>query len=152
MGHARFEVILQQDVPNLGTSGEVVRVRPGYARNYLIPNKLAVAAMASNRAQLDHQKREAVARAARLHASASALAQRLAEIEITISAAAGDDNRLYGAITSRDIAASIEKHGLTIDRKAIQLSEPIKRLGSYDVSAKLGAAVTTTFKVSVVAK
>jgi len=152
MGHSRFELILQQDVPNLGTSGELVRVRPGYARNYLIPKKMAVAAMASNRAQLEHQKREAVARAAKLHASAEAIAKRLGEIEITISAAVGEDNRLYGAVTTRDIAAYIEKHGITVDRKVLQLSEPIKRLGTYEVSAKLGASVTATFKVNVVAK
>ncbi len=152
MGHSRFEVILQQDVPNLGTSGELVKVRPGYARNYLIPQKMAVPATARNRAQIEHQKRAAVARAAKLHASAEAIAKRLAELEITIPAVAGEDERLYGAVTTRDIAAQIENHGLTVHHKTLQLAEPIKRLGSYEVSAKLGSSVTATFKVSVVAK
>ena len=152
MGHSRFEVILQQDVPNLGTSGELVKVRRGYARNYLIPKRFAVAAMASNRALFEHQKRAVVARAAKQLAAAETLAARLAELDITIPAAAGDDNRLYGAVTTRDIAACIEKLGLAVDRKVLQLTEPIKRLGSYDVSAKLGSAVSATFKVNVVAK
>ena len=152
MGHSRFEVILQQDMPNLGKSGDLVRVRPGYARNFLIPMKVAVAALASNRAQIEHQKRAAVVRAAKQLASAEALATRLSEFEITIQAAAGEDQRLYGAVTTRDIAASIEKHGLTVDRKVLQLAEPIKRLGTYDVSAKLGSSITATFKVNVVAK
>jgi len=152
MGHSRFEVILQQDIANLGTSGELVKVRPGYARNFLIPQKMAVPATTRNRAQIEHQKRAAVARAAKLQASAEAVAKRLAELELTITAVAGDDQRLYGAVTTRDIAASLENHGLTINHKILQLAEPIKRLGTYEVSAKLGSAVTATFNVNVVAK
>ena len=152
MGHSRFEVILQQDMPSIGVSGEVVKVRPGYARNFLIPKGIAVAAIASNRAQIEHDKKAAIARAARQLASAQALATKLGELAITIPAAAGEDERLYGAVTTRDIAASIEKLGLKVDRKALLLAEPIKRLGVFDVSAKLGSAVTANFKVSVVAK
>lgn len=152
MGHSRFEVILQQDVPNLGSSGDLVRVRPGYARNFLIPQKMAVAATARNRAQIEHQKQAAIARAAKLQASAQAIATRLAEVELTIPAVAGDDERLYGAVTTRDIATSLESLGLNINHKTLQLSEPIKRLGKYEVSAKLGSAVTATFNVNVVAK
>ena len=152
MGHSRFEVILQQDVPSLGTSGELVKVRPGYARNYLIPQKMAVAATARNRAQIEHQKKAAIARAAKLQASAEAIAKRLAELEITIPAVAGQDERLYGAVTTRDIAQHIENHVLIVNHKTLQLPEPIKRLGNYEVSAKLGSSVTATFKVSVVAK
>jgi large subunit ribosomal protein L9 len=152
MGHSRFEVILQQDIPNLGTSGELVKVRPGYARNFLIPQNIAVPATTRNRAQIEHQKRAAVARAAKLQASAEAVAKRLAELELTITAVAGDDQRLYGAVTTRDIAASLENNGLAISHKTLQLAEPIKRLGTYEVSAKLGSAVTATFNVNVVAK
>jgi large subunit ribosomal protein L9 len=152
MGHSRFEVILQQDISNLGTSGELVKVRPGYARNYLIPQKMAVPATACNRAQIEHQKRAAIARAAKLHASAEAIGKRLAEVEITIPAVVGDDQRLYGAVTTRDIAMHLENHGLTINHKTLQLAEPIKRIGTYEVSAKLGSSVTATFNVNVVAK
>ena len=152
MGHARVEVILQQDIPNLGVSGELVKVRRGYARSYLIPQKMAVAATAGNRAQIEHQKRAAIARAAKLHASAEAVAKRLAEVEVTIAAVAGEDERLYGAVTTRDIAAFLESHGLEINHKILQLDEPIKRVGVYEVTAKLGSAVTATFNVNVVAK
>lgn len=152
MGHSRFEVILQQDITNLGSSGDLVKVRPGYARNYLIPQKMAVPATARNRAQIEHQKRAAIARAAKLQASAEAVAKRLAELELTIPAVAGEDERLYGAVTTRDISANLENHGLTVSHKNLQLAEPIKRLGTYEVSAKLGSSVTATFNVNVVAK
>lgn len=152
MGHSRFEVILQQDVDNLGSSGDLVRVRAGFARNYLIPQKMAVPATAGNRAMIEHQKRTAIARAAKLHASAEATAKRLAEVEIVISATSGEDERLYGAVTTRDIAEQLETLGLQVNHKQLQLAEPIKRLGSYEVSAKLGSSVTAAFKVNVVAK
>ena len=152
MGHSRFEVILQQDIPNLGNSGDLVKVRPGYARNFLIPQKMAVPATARNRSQIEHQKRAAIARAAKLQASAEATAKRLAELELTIPAVAGEDERLYGAVTTRDIAASLENNGLTISHKTLQLAEPIKRLGTYEISVKLGSSVTATFNVNVVAK
>lgn len=152
MGHSRYEVILEQDVPNLGKSGELVRVRSGFARNYLIPQRLAVAATAGNRAQIEHQRRAALARAAKLQASAEAVAKRLSETDVTIQAVAGEDERLYGAVTTRDIAKSLAAQGLEIDHRALRLAEPIKRVGAYEVTAKLGASVTTTFQVKVTAK
>lgn len=152
MGHSKYEVILQQDVTALGSSGELVRVRAGYARNFLIPQQLAVPATARNKAQVEHQKRAAIARAAKLHASADAIAKRLAEVQVTITATAGDENRLYGAVTTRDIAASLKSAGVEVDHKALRLAEPIRRLGAYEVSARLGSNVSATFKVNVVAK
>ncbi len=152
MGHSRFEVILQQDISNLGTSGDLVKVRPGYARNFLIPHSMAVPATARNRAQIEHQKQAAIARAAKLQASAEAVAKRLAELELTIQAVVGEDERLYGAVTTRDISAKLENHGLTVHHKSLRVGEPIKRLGTYEVAAKLGSTVTATFNVNVVAK
>jgi large subunit ribosomal protein L9 len=152
MAHSKYEVILEQDVANLGKSGELVKVRPGYARNFLVPNKVAVPATSRNKAQIDHERRVAVARSAKAHASAEAVAKRLSEITLTIAATVGEEDRLYGAVTSRDIARSLAVAGLTLDHRAIRLAEPIKRLGSYDIAAKIGPTVTTSFKVDVVAK
>lgn len=152
MAHSKFEVILEQDVPNLGKSGELVRVRPGYARNHLIPQRMAVVATARNRAQMEHQKRAAVARAAKQSANAEALSQRLAEVTLNIPVTAGEEDRLYGAVTVRDIANALAAMGLPIDHKMIRLGEPIKRLGSYEVTAKLGGSITGSFKVNVVPK
>ena len=152
MGHSKYEVILQQDVPTLGKSGDLVRVRAGYARNFLVPQDIAVPATAKNKSQIEHQKRAAVARAAKLHASAEAVAKRIGEVELTIQATAGEDERLYGAVTTRDIATQLAARGVEVDHKDLRLAEPIKRLGSYEVSARLASAVTATFKVNVVAK
>ena len=152
MGHSKYEVILQQDVATLGTSGDLVRVRVGYARNFLIPQELAVPATARNKSQVEHQKRAAVARAAKLHASADAVAKRLAEVELSIPATAGEEDRLYGAVTTRDIATALKALGIEVDHKTLRLAEPIRRLGAHEVSARLGSNVSTTFKVNVVAK
>ena len=152
MASSKYEVILQQDVTNLGKSGEVVRVRPGFARNFLIPQKIAVASSARNRAHVEHQKRVALARAAKDIANAEAVAKRLSEVTQTISATAGDEQRLYGAVTTRDIATALAAQGIPLDHKVLRLEEPIKRLGSYSVAAKVGSSVTATFKVNVVSK
>lgn len=152
MASSKYEVILQQDVPNLGKSGDVVRVRPGFARNFLIPRNAAVPSSARNRALVEHQKRVALARAAKDLANAEAVAKRLSEVVLTISATAGDEERLYGAVTSRDIVSALAAQGVTLDHKVIKLDEPIKRLGSYDINVKLGSSVNATFKVNVVAK
>jgi len=152
MASSKYEVILQQDVPSLGKSGDLVRVRPGFARNYLIPRNVAVASSARNRAEVEHQKRVALARAAKDLANAEAAAKRISEVVLTIPATVGDEERLYGAVTSRDITAALAAQGVTVDHRAIKLDEPIKRLGSYDISVKLGSSVNATFKVNVVAK
>ncbi|MBI5533662.1 MAG: 50S ribosomal protein L9 [Deltaproteobacteria bacterium] len=152
MASSKYEVILQQDVTNLGKSGEVVRVRPGFARNFLIPQKIAVASSARNRALVEHQKRVALARAAKDLANAEAVAKRLSEVSVTIPATAGEEERLYGAVTTRDISTALAAQGVTLDHKSIRLVDPIKRLGSYDVNVKLGGSMTATFKVNVVKK
>ncbi len=152
MASSKYEVILQQDVANLGKSGEVVRVRPGYARNFLVPQHLAVPASSQNKALVEHQKRVALARAAKDLANAEAVAKKIADVQLTITATAGEEDRLYGAVTTRDIAIALAAQGVAVDHKTLRLAEPIKRLGSYEVTAKLGSAVTATVKVNVVKK
>lgn len=152
MASSKYEVILQQDVANLGKSGEVVRVRPGYARNFLVPQHLAVPASSQNKALVEHQKRVALARAAKDLANAEAVAKKISDVQLTITATAGEEDRLYGAVTTRDIATALAAQGVAVDHKSLRLAEPIKRLGSYEVTAKLGSAVTATVKVNVVKK
>lgn len=152
MASSKYEVILQQDVANLGKSGEVVRVRPGYARNFLVPQHLAVPASSQNKALVEHQKRVALARAAKDLANAEAVAKKISDVQLTITATSGEEDRLYGAVTTRDIATALAAQGVAVDHKSLRLAEPIKRLGSYEVTAKLGSAVTATVKVNVVKK
>ncbi len=152
MAHSKFEVILQQDMPTLGKSGELVKVRPGYARNYLIPQRIALPATARNRTQVEHDKKIALARAAKNLANAEALAKRLSDVTLTIHAVAGEESRLYGAVTTRDVAIALAAQGIELDHRILKLSDPIKRLGSFEVTAKLGVSVTSTIKVNVVAK
>jgi large subunit ribosomal protein L9 len=152
MAHSKFEVILAQDVINLGKSGELVKVRPGYARNYLVPQGIALPATARNKSQVEHQTKAVLAQAAKALAGAEALAKRLADTSVTITASVGDEDRLYGAVTARDIVAALAAQGVELNHKLLKLDEPIKRLGSYDVPARLGSSVSASVKVSVVKK
>ncbi|MCZ7679561.1 MAG: 50S ribosomal protein L9 [Sandaracinaceae bacterium] len=146
-----MQVVLRDDVENLGRSGDVVRVKPGYARNYLIPRGLAAAATHGNVAQIEHEKKVAVARATKLRASAQGRASELSAVEVEIAAQAGDNQKLFGSVGSRDIAQALAAKGVEIDRKKIVLAEPIKELGEYEVPIKLGYEVQATVKVRVVA-
>lgn len=151
MARQTMQVVLRDDVENLGRSGEVVRVKPGYARNYLIPRGLAAAATHGNVAQIEHEKKVAVAHATKLRASAQSRAGELSAVEVEIAAQAGDNQKLFGSVGSRDIAQALAAKGVDIDRKKIVLAEPIKELGEYDVPIKLGYEVQATVKVRVVA-
>lgn len=146
-----IRVVLQEDVDNLGTSGDVVRVRPGYARNYLIPRGLAVPATNANLARVDELKRVAAARAEQILAEAKELAQKLEAVSVKLERAVGEENKMYGSVTSRDIEdAYKEQHGLELDRKRLALAEPIKQLGLTEVPLKLHPTVTATLRVEVV--
>ena len=149
---ATIQVILQQDLVNLGKSGELVRVRPGYARNFLIPRGLAVRATASDVARVDHEKRVIAARAAKMTKEAQAEADRLSQISVSIARAVGEEDKLYGSVTSRDIAEALHAQGVTVDSKKIHLEEPIKTLGLTEVGIKLGRGFNATIKVWVVKK
>ncbi|HKQ70449.1 MAG TPA: 50S ribosomal protein L9 [Polyangiaceae bacterium] len=147
-----IQVILQQDLKNLGKSGELVRVRPGYARNFLIPRSLATPATLDNVKQLEHQQRLSAAQAARARAEATALAEKISAITVTLERKVGEEDRLFGSITTKDIAAALEAKGVVLEKKQIVLSDTIRTAGTFPVTAKLLGDVTASFKVEVVAK
>jgi large subunit ribosomal protein L9 len=150
-----IRVVLQQDVDNLGASGDVVRVRPGYARNFLVPRGLALPATASTVARVDELKRLAGVRAQKELAGAEQIRAQIEGIEIKIQRAVGrtsgdDENKMYGSVTAKDIAEAYAARGIKLDRKKIQLKEPIKQLGPAEVTIKLHSKLTATLKVEVV--
>lgn len=147
-----MKVILREDVPNLGNVGDVVEVRPGYGRNYLIPNNKAVLATAGSVRQIEHEKRVALAAQAKRKAGATELAKRLAQAELTIRRRVGDQDKLFGSVTAIDIAEQLEPLKLGIERRQIHLEEPIKTLGTFEIPVRLHAEVTQTVKVHVVAE
>lgn len=144
-----LHVILRRDVDKLGQSGELVRVKPGFARNYLLPRSLAVVATDDNVRQVEHERKAAVARASKLKSVAEGHAAQVQGLSLEISAQAGEGDKLFGSVTTRDIAEALHKRGIELDRQHIELAGPIKALGEYDVTAKLGAGVSATFKVVV---
>jgi large subunit ribosomal protein L9 len=145
------QVILTEDLPNVGRSGEVVRVKPGYARNFLIPRGLAAIATADNVHRLEHEKRVAQKRAEKQRASAQDLAGKLANLKLTLQAQVGEENRLYGAITSRDVEAALADKGFEIDRRKIVM-EPIKELGSHKIPIRIAAGVDAGIELEIVAR
>jgi large subunit ribosomal protein L9 len=149
---ANIQVVLRQDVEKLGKSGELVRVRPGFARNYLLPRQLAVAATDAAVHRIEHEKAVAVARADKLRKEAQAVAERLGALSLRIVQKAGEDGRLFGSVTAKDVEASLKAQGIEIDRRKIQLAEPIKAVGTHEVSVKLATDVSATLKVEVAAK
>lgn len=144
-----IEVILRETVPNLGRSGEIVRVRPGYARNYLFPRGLAVYADRRNRRLLEHEQRIAAMRYERQKSEAEGLAQRLTQTRLEFRMRAGGEGKLFGSVTNQDIHKSLEQLGIEIDRRRIQLEEPIKNLGEYTVPVHLPAGVVAHVTVVV---
>lgn len=145
-----IKVVLSEDVENLGSSGDVVRVRPGYARNFLIPRGLAVPATPSNLARVDDLKRAAAARAQKELAGAEEIAKKLGGVSVKIARAVGEENKMYGSVTTRDIEEAFAKAGVEIDRKKLALTEPIKVLGLHEVTLKLHPKVSVALKVEVV--
>jgi large subunit ribosomal protein L9 len=147
-----MQVILRDDMDNLGKSGEVVNVKPGYARNYLLPRGHAVKATASDVARVEHEKRVIAARTAKLAKEAQAEADKMSQVTVSIARAVGDEDKLFGSVTSRDIAEALSEQKVTVDAKKIHLDEPIKALGLTEVPIKLGQGVTAKIKVWVVKK
>lgn len=145
-----MQVILKAHVEKLGDEGELVVVTNGYARNYLIPRKLAIQATDKNRRALEHEKRMTIDLDAKEKKEAEKLAGELANLSCTITMQAGENDRLFGSVTSLDIAAALEEQGVEIDRRKIVLDEPIKELGVFTVPAKVHADVTAEIKVWVV--
>jgi large subunit ribosomal protein L9 len=147
-----MEVILREHVDNLGRRGEIVKVAAGYARNYLLPRKLALVVTAGNRNQIERERAKFDASEAEERKTAEAEAARMANLEIVIARKVGETEALYGSVTSSDIAEALAAKGFEIDRRKLNLPEPLKRLGEYDVAVKLHRDVTTTIKVKVVAE
>jgi large subunit ribosomal protein L9 len=145
-----MEVILREDIANLGSRGSVVKVTPGYARNFLLPKKMAVAATESNKKIVEQERQSHLKREAKEAAEATDLAKLMAAVEVTIAHKAGENDQLFGSVTASDIAAALEKQGYTIDRRKVQLDEPIKKLGDFKVSVRLHREVSVEIPVHVV--
>ncbi len=147
-----MQVILQENIPSLGKAGEVVSVKDGYGRNYLLPKGKAVKADPKNLKMLDHQKRVVAAKEAKRKTEAEDLAKKMGELSITISREAGEGEKIFGSVTTKDVAEALRREGYVIDRHDIKLEEHIKQLGIFDVPVKLHPEVTGTVKVWVVKK
>jgi len=145
-----MKIILREDVEKLGKAGEVVKVKDGYGRNYLIPRQLAVLANVRNMKALDHDRRTIETRAKKTRKTAESTAATLSAVALTLPAKAGEEGKLFGAITSRDIAEALGKAGVIVDRKSIQLADPIKQVGDYKVKIRVAADVFPEISVSVV--
>jgi large subunit ribosomal protein L9 len=145
-----MEVILREHIDNLGHRGDVVKVADGYARNYLLPRKLALAVTESNRRQIEREKKVAEVREAEEKGQAEALAARLGQVEIEIARRVGENNTLYGSVTSADIAHALEAKGFQIDKRKVTLPEPLKAIGEVTVPLRIHREVTAQVKVKVV--
>jgi large subunit ribosomal protein L9 len=147
-----IKVVLQKDVDTLGTGGDVVRVRPGYARNYLIPRGLAVPATAANLLRVDELKKAALAHAQKTLTDAKEQQRKIESVAVKIERSVGDEGKMYGSVTARDIELAFAAVGVTIDRKRLLLPEPLKTLGLSEVQIKLHPEVTAKLRVEVVKK
>ncbi len=145
-----MKVILKEDIPNLGKAGQIIKVKNGYARNFLLPKGLALLADEKNMKLLEYQKKKIEEEAKKKRQDAESIAQRLSEIQLNIKAKAGEDQKLFGSVTSKDIAEALEKEGIMIDKKQINILEPIKRVGEYEVEIKLPANVVAKVKVNII--
>jgi large subunit ribosomal protein L9 len=146
-----MEVILREDIEKLGNRGEVVKVAPGYARNFLIPKRLAVMATESNKKIVEQERQAHLRKEAKLKGEAEDLAKMMSGVTVTITQKAGENDQLFGSVTSKDVAEALAAKNYTIDRRKVQLDEPIKQLGEFKVPVKLHREVTVEVTV-VVAK
>jgi large subunit ribosomal protein L9 len=146
-----IEVILKEHVEHLGRRGEVVKVTDGYARNYLFPRKLALAVTTENKRQIDRERARAEAREAEERQEAEAIRTRVEALDVAIARRVGDQETLYGSVTSSDLAEALSERGLSIDRRRIQLPDPLKTLGDHEVAVKLHREVTARLRVKIVA-
>ncbi|UCB50722.1 MAG: 50S ribosomal protein L9 [Deltaproteobacteria bacterium] len=147
-----MKVILKQEMHDLGLEGDIVDVSKGYARNYLIPKGIALEANEQNRKLMETKRKKIEVKRVEAKEQAEKIKERIADVEITISQKVGEEDKLYGSVTSMDIASHLEKQGITIDRRKIVLDKPIKTLGDYEVRVKLYPGVTGSIKVVVIAE
>jgi large subunit ribosomal protein L9 len=146
------KLILREDVENLGKGGDLVDVKPGYGRNFLLPRGLAVPANPKNVRELEHQRKVAEAKAAKLRGEAQAVAKRLADTPIALKRKVGEQDKLYGSVTALDLAEALAARGVQLDRRIIDLAEPIKSTGDFEVPVKLHRDVVGKVKVKVEAE
>ncbi|MBI1740261.1 MAG: 50S ribosomal protein L9 [Acidobacteriales bacterium] len=144
-----MEVILKEDVPKLGNRGDVIKVAEGYGRNFLLPRKLAIEANAANKAVIEQMKAAAVRRSAKEKSDAEALSKQFDGLEVSFTRKSGEADQLFGSVTAGDIAEALEKKSFHIDRRKIQLHEPLKTIGEFTVPVKLHKDVTTHLKVVI---
>lgn len=144
------ELILLADVDGLGTEGEIVRVAEGYARNYLLPNKKAAAVTSATRRLVEKKKEERLAREATVRDAAQAVAGQLEKVSVTLTVKTGENNKLFGSVTAADVLDELEKQGVTLDKKQLELAAPIRELGMFELPVKLHPDVEATLKVWVV--
>ncbi len=144
-----MEVILREDIEKLGNRGQVVNVAAGYARNYLLPKRLAVLATEGNKKIVEQERQAHLRREAKEVADAQDLAKLMANVSVSIAQKAGENDQLFGSVTAQDIASALEKQGYTIERRKVQLTEPIKQLGEYKVPLRLHRDVTVEIPVTV---
>jgi len=145
-----MDVILREDIDKLGTRGQLVKVASGYARNFLLPNKMAVAATEANKKIVEQERQSHLRREAKVESEAKDLGKMLGSVSITISQKAGENDQLFGSVTSKDIAEALEQQGYTIERRKIALDDPIKSLGEFKVPVRLHREVTAEITVHVV--
>ncbi|MGA2182909.1 MAG: 50S ribosomal protein L9 [Bryobacteraceae bacterium] len=145
-----MEVILREDIDKLGSRGQLVKVAAGYARNFLLPKRLAVAATDANRKIVEQERQAHLRREAKETADAGDLAKLMASVTVTIAQKAGENDQLFGSVTSRDIGDALEKQGYTIDRRKILLSDPLRQLGEHKVTIRLHREVTIEIPVNIV--
>ncbi len=144
-----MEVILREDVERLGTRGQVVKVAPGYARNFLLPKRLAVAATEANKKIVEQERQAHLRREVKVKTEAEDLGKLLGGVTVVISQKAGENDQLFGSVTAKDIAEALEKQNFTVDRRRVQLEEPIKQLGEFKVPVRLHKDVTAEITVKV---
>lgn len=147
-----MQVILNEDVANLGEVGDIVNVADGYGRNFLIPRKLAMPATTRNVRELAHTKRVIAAKRAKMVKSAEELAKKLQDLSVTIAKAVGEEDKLFGSVTNREIVDAINEEGFNIDKRQVQLATPIKNLGVYTVAVKIHGDISAQIKVWVVSE
>ena len=147
-----LQVVLQTTVDKVGESGELVKVRPGFARNYLIPRGLAVPATTAAVNRIAHEKLVAVAKADKTKKEMQAFAEKINALKLTLSRSVGEDDKLFGSVTSKEIENAAKAAGVPIDRKKMHLAEPLKALGTFEIPVRLMTDVTATLKVEVVKK
>jgi len=145
-----MEVILREDIPHVGKIGEVVQVRNGFARNYLLPRGLVLVANKKNLKGFEHQKRVVGARKEKADQGARSLAEKLTAVALRIAVKTGEEGRLFGSVTNMDVEKALRQQGLEIDRRKIHLDEPLKVLGDYEVPVRLTADLVVNVRVSVV--